>query len=124
RAISENLQLDRLLRESKPAASTVDINKITGITIQEMDWKPLIKGMKPQIDPLASYVPADQHAIFFTSFAAMTDLIDEADADGTPLLQMLEPRSEDANARSRYQKQLCLELNEVSRLLGPQVIGS
>jgi hypothetical protein len=54
----------------------------------------------------------------------MTRMLDEADADGTPVLQLLEPRSEDANTRGRYQRQLCLELTEVSRLLGPQVIGS
>jgi len=36
----------------------------------------------------------------------------------------LEPRAEDANTRGRYQRQLCLELNELSRLVGPQVIGS
>ena len=54
----------------------------------------------------------------------MTEMMDEADADGTPVLQLLEPRSEDANTRGRCQKQLCLELNDLSRLLGPQVIGS
>jgi hypothetical protein len=39
-------------------------------------------------------------------------------------LQLLAPRAEDANSRGRYQKQLCLELNEISRLLGPRVIDS
>src|SRR5260370_20427069 len=93
-------------------------------TLFRSDWKPLIKDLKPQPDPLAAYVPSDQHALFFPTFSAMTAMIDEADADGTPLLQLLEPRAEDANSRGRYQKQLCLELNEISRLLGPQVIGS
>jgi hypothetical protein len=37
---------------------------------------------------------------------------------------MFEPRAEDANSRGRYQKQLCLELNELSRLLGPKLITS
>src|SRR5207247_10253976 len=100
------------------------ISTLAGITVREMDWKPLIKDIKPQADPLAAYVPFDQHALFFPTFLAMTQMADKADADGTPVLQLLEPRSEDANSRGRYQKQLCLELNEVSRLLGPQVIGS
>ena len=124
RALSENLQLDRMLLAAKPGEATVAVNSIAGITVREMDWKTLIKDSKPSPDPLAAYVPFDQHALFFPSFTAMTDMIDEADADGTPILQLLEPRSEDANSRGRYQKQLCLELNEVSRLLGPQVIGS
>ena len=124
RALSENLQLDRLLPLTGPGTNTIDITNLAGITIHEMDWKALIKDLKPQPDPLAAYVPFDQHALFFPTFSAMTEMMDEADADGTPVLQMLEPRSEDANSRGRYQKQLCLELSEISRLLGPQVINS
>jgi len=124
RAISENLQLERLLAPTGSGANTVDITNIAGITVREMDWKALIKDAKPKADPLASFVPFDQHAVFFPSFSAMTELIDEADTDGTPILQLLEPRAEDANSRGRYQKQLCLELNEISRLLGPRVIDS
>lgn len=123
RAVSENLQLDRLLAPAQPGESMVALTNLAGISVHELDWKPLIKDLKPQTDPLAACVPFDQHAIFFPSFTAMTEMMDEADADGTPVLQLLEPRSEDANARGRYQKQLCLELSDLSRLLGPQVIN-
>ena len=97
---------------------------ITGITVREMDWKPLLQDRKPALDPLAAHIPFDQHALFFPSFEAMSRWIDEADQDGTPVLQMFEPRAEDANSRGRYQKQLCLELNALSRLIGPQLIAS
>ena len=124
RAISENLQLDRDMRAVSAGESTVDMATLSGITIREMDWEPLVKGLQPQKDFLAAFVPADQHVIFFPSFPAMTVLMDEADRQGTPALQWLEPRSEDAYTRERYQKQLCLELTEISRLLGPKVISS
>jgi hypothetical protein len=124
RAISENLQLDRDLRMNGTNAAMVAIATLKGITIREMDWKPLINGATPKLDTLAAYVPHDQHAIFFPSFNAMIQVLDEADAGGTPLLQWLEPRSEEALTRARYQKQLCLELDEMSRILGPQVISS
>ena len=124
RALSENLQLDRLLPPTGPGSNTISITNLAGITVHEMDWKTLVKDLKPQPDPLAAYVPFDQHALFFPAFSAMTEMIDEADAAGTPVLQMLEPRSEDANSRGRYQKQLCLELSDISRLLGPQIINS
>ncbi|HKQ38869.1 MAG TPA: hypothetical protein VJ063_12380, partial [Verrucomicrobiae bacterium] len=125
RAISENLQLDRDLRAVVGSAeSTVDVASLRGITTREMDWEPIVKGLQPKKDFLAAFVPADQHAVFFPSFTSMTTLMDEADRQGTPVLQWLEPRSEDAYTRERYQKQLCLELNQVSRLLGPQVINS
>ncbi len=124
RALSENLQLDRVLPTTKTAEETVDLTNLTGITVKEMNWKELIQDAKPDPDPLAAYVPADQHVIFFPTFQAMTRVIDEADANGTPVLQWLEPRSEDADSRTRYQKQLCLGLSELSRALGPQVVAS
>jgi len=100
------------------------ITNLVGITVQEMKWKSLLTGTNVALDPLAAFIPADQHAIFFPSFEAMTTMIDEADANGTPVLQTFEARSEDAGSRSRYQKQICLGLNELSRLLGPQVVES
>jgi hypothetical protein len=125
RAISENLQLDRVL----PAATAtnedmLDLTNLAGVSIRAMDWKPLLKDAKPDLDPLAPFIPADQHAIFFPSFQAMSQMIDEADANGTPVLELFEARAEDANSRGRYQKQLCLGLSDLSRLLGPQVVAS
>jgi hypothetical protein len=124
RALSENLQLDRALVSGRSNATLVPITNLAGITVREMDWKALLQPDKPALDPLAAHIPFDQHALFFSSFDSMSRWIDEADRDGTPVLQMFEPRAEDANSRGRYQKQLCLELNELSRLLGPKLIAS
>lgn len=124
RAMSENLQLDRVLPAATAAGETVAITNLGGITVQEMNWKPLLKDPRPELDPLAACIPADQHALLFPSFQAMTEMIDEADANGTPVLQLLEPRSEDSDSRNRYQKQLCLGLSEISRLLGPRLVSS
>src|SRR5688500_16440659 len=67
RAVSENLQLDRVLPAATQGAekdpTPVKIESIKGVTVKEMDWKPLIKDIKPQLDPLASKIPADQHAV-------------------------------------------------------------
>ena len=125
RALSENLQLDRALPAiNNNATNSEVVTNLAGIAVQAMNWKPLLKGTNTALDPLAAFIPADQHALFFPSFAAMTTMIDEADANGTPVLQTFEARSEDAGSRSRYQKQICLGLNELSRLLGPQVVES
>ena len=124
RAISENLQLDRALPPTGTDTGTVAVASLTGITVVGMDWKPLLAATPPALDPLAASIPADQHALFFPSFAAMTRMMDEAETNGTPVLQWLEPRSEDAKVHGRYQKQLCLGLSEFSRVLGPFVITS
>ncbi len=125
RAISENLQLDRALPPRGGGdGPAVDINSIRGITVAEFDWKPLIKDLHPQLDPLASAVPADQYAIFVSNFDGLVALADEAEHYGAPVLQTLEPRSEDAMTRRRYERQLGLSLTGLGKLLGPQLIKS
>jgi hypothetical protein len=89
-----------------------------------MDWKALVQGKEPALDPLAKLVPADQHAIFFPSFEAMTRVFDEVDGSGTPVLQFATARVDDQRTKERYQEQLCLPLSSVSRLLGPAIVAS
>jgi hypothetical protein len=125
RAVSENLALDREIGETPEAsesAERVPIDSIEGITIREFNWQPLIEGKQPDLDPLASWIPADQHALFFPSFDAMVTVVDEVVEKGTPLLRIGEPRGEDAMTRERYQKQLGLSLNDATRLIGPRMI--
>ncbi len=128
RALSENLQLDRALRVPGTSASdkgeTVNVASIAGISVAEMDWKPLVRDLKPALDPLAAYIPADQHVLFVPSFLAATKLADEAERHGTPILQLLEPRSENAKTFERYQRQLGISLSGAARLIGPQMIDS
>lgn len=124
RALSENLQLDRMLSPRAGGEETVDISTIEGITVKEIDWSPKLVGKNPKPDPLAALIPADQHALFFPKFSDMTRLTDEADTIGTPVLAILEPRSEDAGTKRRYQDQLALSMSGLSRLLGPSIVAS
>lgn len=124
RAVRENLQLNRQLRLRDKDDDLVDVDSIEGITVQQIDWKPLLKGAEPELDPLARLIPADQHVVFFPSFAAATRLSDEIGRKGTPLARLLEARSEDELVRERYERQLCLPLSALARLLGPHLIGT
>jgi hypothetical protein len=123
-AIAENLDLDRGLRVGKLEQPTIDVNSITGVTTRALDWKALIKDMKPELDPLARLVPADQHAVFFPSFEAMTRVVDDLDSLGTTLIEAFEVRVEDQQTKDRYQKQMCLPLSTLGRTLGPTVVSS
>jgi hypothetical protein len=124
RALAENLDLDRTLRIPVEGDPTIDVATIEGVTTRAMDWKALIAGMKPDLDPLAAWIPADQHAVFFPSFQAMVRVFDEIDRAGTPLVEFASSRAEDQKTKERYQEQLCLPLSSVSRLVGPAVVES
>lgn len=124
RAISENLQLDRALAVRRANDKTVAIDSIEGITIQAIDWKPLIEGKHPKLDPLADRIPADQHVVFFPTFKSALTMADETKETGELIFQMAEPHSADARTFPRYQKQMCLSISGIARLLGPRVCRS
>ncbi|MEI8376141.1 MAG: hypothetical protein WCJ35_25255 [Planctomycetota bacterium] len=124
RAISENLQLERTLPQRAANETPVKIDSLQGITIAEIDWKPLIKDAKPELDPLAYKLPTDQHVVFFPSFQAAIAVSDETKQHDTPVLRLAQPRCEDAGVVERYQRQLGLPLSTLARLLGPTLVKS
>jgi hypothetical protein len=124
RAVSENLQLDRVLPEAKVAPETVPLSSLTGITVREFDWTSLVKDVDPKLDPLAKLIPDDQHALFFPSFTAMVSLAENATEQSAPILSFAEPKAESASVRERYERQLCLSLGSAAKLLGPRMIKS
>ena len=124
RAISENLQLDRELRLSSDEQNrTIPVSSIPGITIEEIPWKKWMKAEKPQLDPIASILPHDQHAFILSSYASMLEVMDEA-TRGTPLLRLSEERAESARSKEKYSQQLCLPVDELSQILGPKLIST
>jgi hypothetical protein len=122
RALSENLQLDRILPATDAAVATIDVDTIEGITVREYNWQ--VGKLQPAVDPLAKWIPDDQHAVFFPSFNALADLLDHADEFGTPILNIAQPRGESARTRERYEKQLGISLNAIARLVGPRLVTS
>ena len=49
---------------------------------------------------------------------------DEADQNGTPILHLAAPRSEKVHVARRYERQLCLSMSGLARLLGPHLARS
>ncbi len=124
RAMSENLQLDRVLTPARGGQEAVELTALEGITVREIDWRPLVKDLKPELDPLASSIPADQHVIFFPTFNTAAAVADEIAAQGPLVLELVESRSTSARTLERYQAQLGLSITGLARLLGPTVVRS
>jgi len=132
RAVSENLQLDRdlrltTLRNRKEAdlKRSINVSTIAGITIDEIDWENRIDHDKPVTpSPLAKAAPHDQYFLYFETFQQLVDLVDNSLEQGTPLLRLLENRSENAQTFERYQTQLALPLDDLVRHFGPELIKS
>lgn len=124
RAVSENLRLDDIVRRGAPAVATVPLGEIEGIRTAELDWTGRDQCSDEGIDRLAHWIPADHHAAFLPSFGAFVAVIDELRANGTPVLDALASRMEDARVQARYEAQLALELDAAARVFGPMVVRS
>lgn len=124
RAINESLRLEQLIQRANSGSSQVDVDSITGITINPFDFTALTRELTPQKDPLAKLIPKDQHAFFFGSFGGLLQTLDYASSGGLRILQLARLESERRNILQLYQAQLGLELNSLARQLGPQFVKS
>ncbi|GJM22582.1 MAG: hypothetical protein DHS20C15_24970 [Planctomycetota bacterium] len=124
RAISENLALDRRLPASAFAAESVPLSSIPGVEVRPYDWEPLLEGLTPEVDPLASLIPADQYALLFPDFASLMRVLDHVQDFGAPVVELLEPRAVDVRSLERLEAQLGLPRSLLARTVGPQVIRS
>jgi hypothetical protein len=124
RAVAENLRLDRELLVPEGGEGEVEIDSIAGVETRAYDWSKEIEGLAPELDPLARWIPDDQHALFLPTFAALIELVDELEAHGGELWTIAEPRAESSGLREFYERQLCLPLDERARALGGLAIRS
>lgn len=123
RALSENLQLDRVI-ESGAGDRTIEVGAIEGIVVRPMDWKPLLDGLEVDVHPLAPAIPHDQHVVFFNSFASLVEWIDESKNYGSVFTGLTDTSSENSHVVERYQAQLVVPLDELARRLGEQLVVS
>ena len=124
RAISENLQLHDPLFVREDQDSSIPIETLEGITIREYDWKELTKDLNPEKDVLANAIPYDQHGVFFRSFQGVLDLADQMKTQGRYFVMLANSGAEDAESHQFYERQLCLSLDNATRLLGSQMVES
>lgn len=123
RAIAENLQLDRQLNLTTTQAGTVPLADIRGVTVREFNWEPQIRGLRPNLDPLASSIPADQHAVYFSNAAAAVAAMEEIDRTGIAVFNMTATRGTDDRLIDRYRKQLGILSVELGKLLPPALVN-
>jgi hypothetical protein len=123
-AVAETLQLHRLLQpEARPAgARSVRLADIRGVSVPEQPWGRMLKGQKPKVEPIARLVPHDNYYLYFRSLRKLMDFGDLLDQWGTSVLRVYTMKSQDAQLRQRYERQLCLKSTALGKLLGPAVV--
>mgnify|MGYP005845899741 CR=1 FL=1 len=111
RAIAENLALDReLILGNEKDGEHVALDSIQGVTVREIDWTEMLEPTETAIDPLAHYIPHDQHAIIIPSMPRLFSLLDTLESDGIPILQSFDVRNEYRGLATRYRHQMGLDV--------------
>ena len=110
RAVAENLALDRDLILGGVEGTPVELDSLKGVTVQALDWTGKLKPGEVTLDPLASLIPHDQHALFAPSLDDLFELIDVIEDEGAPFLQSFDASNPYRELPSRYRVQMGLDV--------------
>lgn len=122
-AIAESLALQRMLGQTGAAESrSVDVSALKGIDIKEHPWVEMMKGAKPDAEPMAEFIPHDNWYVRFKTFAKFNEFGELMDQWGTTVTRAYEVSSRDAGLKARLERQICLRSTVIGKLLGPAAI--
>jgi hypothetical protein len=125
-ALQEALQSDRgLLSGIQQARPTIEIGTLHGPALATHPWAAMQQalGRAAPAEALAAAVPAEFYYLRFASLAALFRVLDQADAWATPIVTLMDGRSEYRALAERYQTQLGLERSELARTFGDKVVA-
>lgn len=135
-AIQESLQLELLgsaplnagqqeavRKAANQAGELLPLASLNGPTVRSHPFKEMLKGRNPRLPALASYIPENQYAVFFSDITKQLELADLMDEWGGNLLQQVEAGARDFKVREKVSRQLCLENSWLTRMFGDRVIA-
>src|SRR5512133_1680779 len=136
-AIQESLQLELLGSGPQTPAQRAAVKKagegteapvslatLAGPAVKSHPFKEMLKGRTPRLPALASYLPEDQYAVFFTDINRQIELADLMDEWGGNLLHQVEASARDFRVRQKVSHQLCLENSWLTRMFGDRVVDA
>ena len=92
--------------------------------MRKFDWSPLVKEVHPALDPLASMIPHDQQARCLPALEALANFVGEARQQLLPVMQAAEENATDEHLFARYERQLCLPLEELKGRVAGRLVAS
>jgi hypothetical protein len=93
----------------------VKLDTLLGISVAELDWKARLGDKKPELDPLARSVPADQHALFLSGLDAARGVLATFQGTAIPVLGLADQAAEAIPVQRRYERQLGVRVSDLER---------
>lgn len=108
-AATQRAALEQRRKEILPLAS------LTGPTVQSHPWDKMLAGRKPDVSPLASFVPEDFYFVEFRSLNKLLEAVETSDLWGTHFLNQSFREARTQNFGERLKRQLALETSALTR---------
>ena len=126
-ALQQTLQRHTLGGSTRQQDLSVHVSQLQPPEVQSLDYGGLLKaaeeeGLAPHPHTTAAFVPHDQYFLQFNSMQAANEMIDLSLDWGQSLLRLYTVRSVDTHLREKYQRQLCLDQDALTRLFADQVV--
>lgn len=93
----------------------VPLASLTGPTVQSHPWEKMLAGRKPEISPLAQFVPEDFYFVEFRSLNKLLEAVETSDLWGTHFLNQSFREARTQNFGERLKRQLALETSAITR---------
>ncbi len=125
-SIQEALQTDRPLWLSAASGkATLPIASLTAPKLADHPFTAMLKLLDAKVpsEPLAQAAPADFYYVRLADLSVLFKLIDQLDAWGTPIANVVDSQGEDRGLAERYLTQLGLNRGPLARALGTQVVA-
>jgi hypothetical protein len=106
-------QDDKKAREAAEKRKTeiVDVARLEGPEVKSHPWKKMLAGKKPELSPLAKFVPVDCYFVEFHSLGKMLEAMDLVDQWGTHLANQAIREARTQRIGDRLREQLVLEVD-------------
>lgn len=120
RAIADNLALNRdLILARGEGEEMVRLDTIEGVTVKPIDWSKRLPAGEVVVDPLAAFLPEDQHALFAPSLPTLLALLERLDQEAGPWFTTILGSQPHHGLLTRYRRQLGLDVTDVAARLLP-----
>lgn len=93
----------------------VPVTSLTGPTIQGHPWEKMLAGRKPEVSPLANFIPEDFYFVEFRSLNKLLEAAETSDLWGTHFLNQSIREARTHNFADRIKQQLAIETNALAR---------
>ncbi len=126
-AVQESLQLDTMRGAApnnaelgNPRYQTVKVTDLVGPTVKSHPWGEMlaaqsVTGRKPEVSPLAMYVPEDQYFVLFRSLSKLMEVTDAGNLWGDHVFNQADASAQTHRSSEKLKTQLAIKTDPLSR---------